>query len=131
TFPLQPKEYSLRATAANWLPAQKSWVVELYESQQLTVNFAQVPVAAAVPAPPPAGAAPAAAATEELGMRASTRGLSQLAQLKVVSADHLAPLEVTDSAGKLVKVGHGVLECDDLLPGFYVARLRPPEGAPA
>ena len=25
TFPLQPKEYSLRATAANWLPAQKSW----------------------------------------------------------------------------------------------------------
>jgi hypothetical protein len=35
---------------------------------------------------------------------------------------------VTDAGGKLLKVGQGIVECDDLAPGFYLARLRTPEG---
>jgi len=50
------------------------------------------------------------------------------AQLIVKATDILAPLEVTDNAGTMLKAGHGSLTITDLKPGFYRARLVTPEG---
>ena len=132
SFSLQPKEYSLRASALNCVPAQKSWVIDLYEPKQVTVTLIAQPAAVVVgtglgggPAGA-AGASPPVAAAVAPGERA----LGATAHLTVVSPDHLAPLEVTDAGGKLIKVGQGIVECDDLAPGFYLARLRTPEGRP-
>ncbi len=130
SFSLQPKEYSLRASALNWVPAQKSWVIELYERKQVTVKLIAQPVAVGPGGGLGAGPAEAAGAGPPVGtaFAPQARGLGGIAHLTVVSADHLAPLDVTNAAGELLKVGQGIIQCDDLAPGFYVARLRTPEG---
>ena len=50
------------------------------------------------------------------------------AKLTLRSNDPLAPLELADSTGTLIKVGQGTLSDEQLLPGFYRVRFRSPEG---
>jgi hypothetical protein len=83
------------------------------------------------PAPVAAAAMPASEGT------AATSSSTPTAHLIVTAEDPLAPLELLDESGAVVTdpggnplIGSGRLDCPDLAPGLYRARLTPPGEKP-
>lgn len=55
-------------------------------------------------------------------------GVTVRITLRVKVHDPVAPLEIASSAGQVLKIGQGTVDCENLEPGFYRARMVLPEG---
>jgi hypothetical protein len=140
-YSLPPKTYGVLGKADAHAPTKCRPPVELYVPLEVTLQFepvaaeaAAAPVGAApVAAPPPAAPAPSRAAPAPAAPRRARRAApsKQPASLTVRCGDEFAPIEIADTTGKVLAVGHSGrrgLELHDLTPGFYRVRLRAPEG---
>ena len=112
---LKPKTYGIRVAAPDYHSERPYWALDLYNPTRFTLRLLPGAPGQDHMRPPPIvvrgdGESPAAA------------------RLTVSASDRLAALEVADSAGKVIRVGQGRMELDNLAPGFYRARLRSPEG---
>ena len=54
-------------------------------------------------------------------------GVTVRITLRLTTHDPVAPLEIASSAGQILKIGQGMVICEDLEPGFYRARVVLPE----
>lgn len=63
--------------------------------------------------------------------RSKPKPKPKTAALEAMSADPLAPIEITDNKGEIKAAGTGSVTAEKLKPGFYRARLVTPEGAMA
>ena len=137
TWDLPQREYSAYAQAANYQRKGSQWPVALlYEPQALTVMLVPTPPPSSLPpgsasSPPPINVGGTGGGGAQLPPSSSSPtnvgGNGGSAQLTVRSSDFLAPLEVANSTGVVLKVGQGTLNCKDLGPGFYRARFRSPD----
>jgi len=129
SFALRPMEYAVRAKAANYESEQKRWLTELYDPEKVTVKLT-------VRSEPPDGNGglpgddTSDVSWQDSGRR---RGLGtrpappESSKLVVESSDSLAPLEVTDTTGAILKTGQGRIESTDLGSGYYHVGIRMPE----
>jgi hypothetical protein len=119
----KPMSYTIRASAAGYVPEKKRWAFDLYEeSKQIYVTLNDSPEV-------PIQDIDNIDLEDDIfrsGNFKDMRGEAK-ASLKVESSDLLAPLEVTDNSGKLIASGRGSLTAAQLEPGFYRARLVMPE----
>jgi Caspase domain len=120
-FTLPPREYVVRVWAPDHRPEQPKWQIDLYGPHQHTVRLVPGAGGDRPIRRPPIGYSET--------MR-DPKAATSRAHITIQSHDPLAPLEVADSTGTVLKVGNGRLEALNLKPGFYQARLRPPEGPP-
>jgi hypothetical protein len=114
-FNLPPRTYALHATAPQYDRAVARPPIELYGACQVPLDLTPT---AQEEAPPAGNGAP-------------TRGLggeppAAAADLIVQAHDPLAPVEVADATGRVLKVASGTVSLPALAPGFYRARLLTP-----
>ncbi len=111
-FNLEPRTYSVRAFAPGHRLEKRYYSVDLYEPLELSVRL--------VPGEPPSSQNQVFDPMKGIG--------DEHASLHVRTPDPLAYLEITDNTGAVLRSAQGELRVGDLLPGFYRARLRTPEG---
>jgi hypothetical protein len=111
-FSLPPRTYSLHATAPEYDRAVCRPPVELYGERLIPLELSR-----------------AAAAPADGNGEGATRALEEaaIASLVVWTSDPLAPVEIADATGHVIQAGNGTVTAEDVLAGFYRARLRTPE----
>ena len=115
-FTLPPRTYALHVTAPEYDRAVARPPIELYSPCEIPLELGR-----AAPAEPAPG-----------GNGAGTRALDEPAatgDLLVRTNDPLAPVEVADETGRVLKVSNGGASLRGLAPGFYRVRLLSPGGA--
>jgi Caspase domain len=131
---LPPKTYGVIARADAHSPAKLRPPVDLYAPSEVTLELQPLAGAAAMAEPPPPAPPPGATAAPPAanGGNRPTAVAPPPGALTVTLSDRYAPLEVTDTTGRVLAVGHSGdrgLHVPGLAPGFYRARTRSPEGA--
>lgn len=125
SFKLRPKEYVLVTEADGFLADEQRKVVDLYDSQQVTIKLSPKPHVTAV----------MRGGVEEIGVGkwVNIQGrfiTAPLDTLVVFTSESFVPLEIASSAGEILKIGHGEVRAENLEPGFYRVRLVLPEARP-
>ncbi len=129
SFNLRPMEYGVRAKAANYESVQKRWLAELYDPQEVTVRLA----ARSEPTESIGGLPEQDKGDLKQQNSGRQRGLGarpsppESTKLVAESSDPLAPLEITDTTGVVLKTAQGRIESTDLGSGYYHVGIRMPE----
>ena len=116
SFPLEPRAYTVVASAPGLRPEHRYWAVDLYGPRDVTVRLL-----------PDEASEPRDEAVDERRTRGLRHGAAD-ARVTVVCADPQAPVEIADLAGTVLAAGDGAVEKRGLAAGFYYARVVLPDG---
>jgi hypothetical protein len=119
-FSLEPRRYSVRAAATNYISDKPYYPVELYGPTLVNISFEQ-------------GEISSNELNRRLNFETGVRDLHAVGpkpgKIKITASDQLAPLVLLDDSGQSEHArGNGIIYLVDMQPGFYRARLYTPEG---